>query len=118
MGLVHRGNIGPFEIVESIRAQRNSFKQFFLAIYSNYYSVLTHLKKDTFYVLGANSYRVHNYGILMNALENRPKDIPLITVANHISCMDEPLLWGEKSHMKYCLHDIAYRLFSANFLFT
>jgi len=47
-----------------------------------------------FWMTCANSYRVHNYGILMNALENRPKDIPLITVANHISCMDEPLLWG------------------------
>ena len=44
---------------------------------------------------GPNSYRVHNIEKLMNALDNRPSNVPLITVANHISCMDEPLLWGK-----------------------
>ena len=42
----------------------------------------------------ANSTIVYNRNILIDALENRPNDVPLITVANHHSCMDEPLLWG------------------------
>lgn len=47
-----------------------------------------------FWLSCPNSYRVHNIEKLMNALDNRPSNVPLITVANHISCMDEPLLWG------------------------
>lgn len=42
----------------------------------------------------ANSLLIHNKSNLINALENRPKGVPLITVTNHHSCMDEPLLWG------------------------
>lgn len=42
----------------------------------------------------ANSLLVYNQNVLTNALENRPIDVPLITVTNHHSCMDEPLLWG------------------------
>merc|ERR1712111_37729 len=47
-----------------------------------------------FWLTCANSYQIYNKEKLMQALENRPINIPLITVANHISCMDEPLLWG------------------------
>ena len=42
----------------------------------------------------ANSLLIHNRKILSNALENRGSGIPLITVTNHHSTMDEPLLWG------------------------
>ena len=42
----------------------------------------------------ANSLLVHDRNILVDALENRPENVPLITVTNHHSCMDEPLLWG------------------------
>ena len=42
----------------------------------------------------ANSLKVYNRNILINALESRPTSVPLITVTNHHSCMDEPLLWG------------------------
>ena len=42
----------------------------------------------------ANSLWVYNRNILTDALENRPSYVPLITVTNHHSCMDEPLLWG------------------------
>ena len=42
----------------------------------------------------ANSLRIYDRSILIDALESRPKDVPLITVTNHHSCMDEPLLWG------------------------
>ncbi|KAL3260961.1 hypothetical protein MRX96_046204, partial [Rhipicephalus microplus] len=32
--------------------------------------------------------------ILINAIENRPEDVPLITVCNHHSCLDDPFIWG------------------------
>lgn len=41
-----------------------------------------------------NTVNVHNREILIDALDNRPKGTPLITVCNHHSCLDDPLLWG------------------------
>ncbi|XP_014678258.1 PREDICTED: tafazzin-like [Priapulus caudatus] len=41
-----------------------------------------------------NRAAIFNRDVLYDALEKRPKHRPLITVANHISCFDEPLLWG------------------------
>ncbi|XP_071042873.1 tafazzin isoform X1 [Parasteatoda tepidariorum] len=41
-----------------------------------------------------NTVNVHNRDILIDALDNRPKGTPLITVANHHSCLDDPMLWG------------------------
>jgi len=41
-----------------------------------------------------NHFRVHNIAVLHDAVENRPKGQPLITIANHHSCLDEPVLWG------------------------
>ncbi|CAF3557541.1 unnamed protein product [Adineta steineri] len=40
------------------------------------------------------SVRIENGEILLNAVLNRDLDRPLITVANHHSCMDDPLLIG------------------------
>ena len=45
---------------------------------------------------GLNSCKVYNLKTLMKALNDRPAGVPLVTVANHHSCMDEPLLWGNK----------------------
>lgn len=45
-------------------------------------------------ILGANSTRVYGAENLYDALENRPPNKPLITVLNHHSCMDEPLIHG------------------------
>lgn len=41
-----------------------------------------------------NSSKIRNREILFNAISNRPKGVPLITVANHESCMDDPGLIG------------------------
>eukprot|EP00095_Tigriopus_kingsejongensis_P001080 maker-scaffold1123_size61443-snap-gene-0.27 protein:Tk01080 transcript:maker-scaffold1123_size61443-snap-gene-0.27-mRNA-1 annotation:"hypothetical protein DAPPUDRAFT_306508" len=41
-----------------------------------------------------NSVRIHNRERLVEVLEHRPPHVPVITVANHHSCMDEPLIWG------------------------
>lgn len=42
-----------------------------------------------------NTVNVHNREILIDALDNRPKGTPLITVCNHHSCLDDPMLWGK-----------------------
>jgi monolysocardiolipin acyltransferase len=41
-----------------------------------------------------NSTVVHNRDRLISALHDRPSGVPLLTVSNHHSCMDEPLIWG------------------------
>lgn len=45
-------------------------------------------------IVWLNKTRVHNIEVLENALEKRPKGIPLLTVSNHHSCFDDPGMWG------------------------
>ncbi len=41
-----------------------------------------------------NTIKVYNKEVLHAAVGERPKDQPLITVSNHRSCIDDPVLWG------------------------
>eukprot|EP01137_Pigoraptor_chileana_P029190 Opistho-2@14064 len=38
--------------------------------------------------------RVINKEVLMKAIDERPPGVPLLTVCNHMSVLDDPMLWG------------------------
>lgn len=42
-----------------------------------------------------NTFNLINGDILYKTIEDRPSNQGLVTVSNHYSCIDEPLLWGE-----------------------
>ncbi|XP_039061501.1 N-acylphosphatidylethanolamine synthase-like isoform X2 [Hibiscus syriacus] len=43
-----------------------------------------------------NTTSVHNVDTLLRLVRSRPPGIPLLTVSNHMSTLDDPLLWGFK----------------------
>ncbi|XP_068309353.1 N-acylphosphatidylethanolamine synthase [Pyrus communis] len=43
-----------------------------------------------------NSTTVHNADTLLRLVRSRPNGVPLVTVSNHMSTMDDPFLWGFK----------------------
>ncbi|KAL8231794.1 hypothetical protein R6Q57_001572 [Mikania cordata] len=43
-----------------------------------------------------NSTSVHNADTLLNLVRSRPSGVPLITVSNHMSTVDDPVMWGFK----------------------
>ncbi|KAK7080735.1 hypothetical protein SK128_005273 [Halocaridina rubra] len=65
-----------------------------------------------------NTVYCHNVNRLREAVASRPKGVPLITVSNHYSCLDDPALWGvlrcrdllnyKKMRWSPAAHDIAF----------
>ncbi|KAH7432801.1 hypothetical protein KP509_07G041300 [Ceratopteris richardii] len=43
-----------------------------------------------------NTTRVHNLETLNRLVHSRPPGTPLITVSNHMTTLDDPLMWGMK----------------------
>ncbi|KAL9955860.1 hypothetical protein ACROYT_G037253 [Oculina patagonica] len=41
-----------------------------------------------------NYVRKYNFDTLERNAEDRPDGVPLVTVCNHTSCLDDPCLWG------------------------
>ncbi|KAK6176752.1 hypothetical protein SNE40_014991 [Patella caerulea] len=72
-----------------------------------------------FWIEWVNKVTVYNREALHNAVANRDKNTGLITLANHYSCLDEPLLWGVLQ-LKYLIHPdrIRWSLGSHDVCFT
>ncbi|KAL6993317.1 folate gamma-glutamyl hydrolase [Sarracenia purpurea var. burkii] len=43
-----------------------------------------------------NSTTVHNGDTLIRLVRSRPPGVPLLTVSNHMSTLDDPVMWGFK----------------------
>ncbi|XP_073037337.1 N-acylphosphatidylethanolamine synthase-like [Primulina eburnea] len=43
-----------------------------------------------------NTTTVYNVETLLRLVRSRPSGVPLLTVSNHMSTMDDPLMWGLK----------------------
>jgi monolysocardiolipin acyltransferase len=71
--------------------------------------------------------KVYNKEVLIRAIDERPEGTPLITVANHFSCLDDPAIWGilrldqlcNKNVMRWGLaaHNICFRELSHALIF-
>ncbi|XP_025830284.1 tafazzin homolog isoform X2 [Agrilus planipennis] len=75
-----------------------------------------------------NKSKIFNLHIMSKALDERPKNTPIITVSNHHSCFDDPGLWGtlQVKHlirpkvMRWSLaaHDICYTCAEHSYFFA
>ena len=57
--------------------------------------MLSPLSSTSYHFPVLNRAQIVDRDNLSLALHDRRRGAPLITVANHHSCMDEPLLWGK-----------------------
>ncbi|CAE1294855.1 TAZ [Acanthosepion pharaonis] len=66
-----------------------------------------------------NTFNLINGDILYKTIEDRPSNQGLVTVSNHYSCIDEPLLWGILK-WKYLIgaRNIRWTLGADNICFT
>ncbi|XP_025108563.1 tafazzin-like isoform X1 [Pomacea canaliculata] len=55
-----------------------------------------------------NRTKVYNKNILHEAIASRPQNRGLVTVSNHTSCIDDPLLWGTLK-LRYLLNPCCMR---------
>lgn len=65
-----------------------------------------------------NTFEVYNKERLFDAIDKRPQHVPLLTVSNHHSCLDDPVLWGnlkwrhffrtKKMRWSLAAHDICF----------
>ncbi|XP_033112293.1 tafazzin-like [Anneissia japonica] len=55
-----------------------------------------------FWLNWLNTLKTVNIAALNQAIKHRPHDMPLITVSNHTSCLDDPLLWGKDKYHATC----------------
>ncbi|XP_041379502.1 tafazzin-like [Gigantopelta aegis] len=68
-----------------------------------------------------SKFKVYNKGLLLKALHERPSGTGLVTVSNHNSCIDDPLMWGclrpqilcgnERIRWTLAAEDICFRKF-------
>lgn len=47
-----------------------------------------------FWLQWLNTVKVYNKNVLYEAVKNRPPGQSLLTVGNHLSCLDDPIIWG------------------------
>ena len=47
------------------------------------------------YLGTAHRVQTKNVGGLMKTIQQRPQGQPLVTVSNHASCLDDPVIWSK-----------------------
>lgn len=47
-----------------------------------------------FWLVWLNKVKVHNREVLVDLLNKRPQGQGLLTISNHVSCIDDPLIWA------------------------
>ncbi|KJE89614.1 acyltransferase [Capsaspora owczarzaki ATCC 30864] len=64
--------------------------------------------------------KTHTYNLsaLRHALDHRPAGTPLITIANHVSCLDEPLIWGTLNFADFQPHRMRWSVGASDICFT
>merc|ERR1712071_277217 len=66
-----------------------------------------------------NTTHVFNGHILIDHLDSRPTNVPVLTVANHASCFDDPGLWSIlPSRHVFNMDNIRWSLAAHNICFT
>jgi len=63
-----------------------------------------------------NRITVYNKAVLHDAVDKRRKDQALVTVSNHRSCFDDPVIWGNSLH--YVVVYIFMLIYHKSFVFS
>eukprot|EP00898_Chlorokybus_atmophyticus_P008324 jgi/Chlat1/8493/Chrsp80S07891 len=71
-----------------------------------------------FWLRALNTVRVRNLDTLLRLVRARPPDTPLLTVSNHMSTLDDPLMWQLKGMPRFRVGLVRWVLAAEDICFT